>query len=131
MFQSVMRSPMLFFETTPSPFLYAIEVIICALTSTCPVGVILNRFSRDVYVIDEMLARFIRDLMRMIAIVVRADSSHYSIITFLLTLLPVGVCPYCCGDLGATLHRCGHSCFLGVSHCSEVLPRYLSRAKAS
>ena len=48
MFNAVIRSPMLFFETTP-------------------LGTILNRFSRDVYVIDEVLARVFGGFARTLA----------------------------------------------------------------
>ncbi|KAK4056218.1 hypothetical protein OIO90_002659 [Microbotryomycetes sp. JL221] len=51
MFNAVLRSPMLFFETTP-------------------LGTILNRFSRDVYVIDEVLARVFGGFFRTMAGVV-------------------------------------------------------------
>ncbi|BGP00216.1 hypothetical protein NBRC10513v2_004440 [Rhodotorula toruloides] len=50
MFHSVMRSPMLFFEMTP-------------------IGTILNRFSRDIYVIDEVLARVFGGFARTLAAV--------------------------------------------------------------
>lgn len=45
-----MRSPMLFFEMTP-------------------IGTILNRFSRDIYVIDEVLARVFGGFARTLAAV--------------------------------------------------------------
>ncbi|KAK4053428.1 hypothetical protein OIV83_001593 [Microbotryomycetes sp. JL201] len=48
MFNAVLRSPMLFFETTP-------------------LGTILNRFSRDIYVIDEVLARVFGGFFRTMA----------------------------------------------------------------
>ncbi|KAM0749801.1 hypothetical protein T439DRAFT_39861 [Meredithblackwellia eburnea MCA 4105] len=48
MFRAVMRSPMRFFETTP-------------------LGTILNRFSRDVYVVDEVLARVFGGFFRTLA----------------------------------------------------------------
>ena len=45
MYESVMRSPLGFFESTP-------------------IGTVLNRFSRDVYVIDEVLARVFGGFIR-------------------------------------------------------------------
>ncbi|GAA5830633.1 hypothetical protein JCM11251_002541 [Rhodosporidiobolus azoricus] len=71
MFNAVMRSPMLFFETTP-------------------LGTILNRFSRDVYVIDEVLARVFGGFARTLASVfgmlaVIAVSAP----SFLLVLIPL------------------------------------------
>lgn len=71
MFNAVMRSPMLFFETTP-------------------LGTILNRFSRDVYVIDEVLARVMGSFFRTMAGVV----SMFAVISyqapgFLFVLVPL------------------------------------------
>jgi len=66
-----MRSPMRFFETTP-------------------IGTILNRFSRDIYVIDEVLARTFGGFARTIAGVfsmIAVISS--SVPAFLLVLIPV------------------------------------------
>ncbi|TNY24017.1 hypothetical protein DMC30DRAFT_371993 [Rhodotorula diobovata] len=71
MFHAVMRSPMRFFETTP-------------------IGTILNRFSRDIYVIDEVLARTFGGFARTIAGVfsmIAVISS--SVPAFLLVLIPV------------------------------------------
>ncbi|POY70789.1 hypothetical protein BMF94_6201 [Rhodotorula taiwanensis] len=71
MFHAVIRSPMLFFETTP-------------------LGTILNRFSRDVYVIDEVLARvfggFARTLAGVFGMVAVISTSAPA---FLLILLPL------------------------------------------
>ncbi|GJN87677.1 hypothetical protein Rhopal_000632-T1 [Rhodotorula paludigena] len=71
MFHAVIRSPMLFFETTP-------------------LGTILNRFSRDVYVIDEVLARVFGGFARTLAgvfgmIFVIASSAP----AFLIVLVPL------------------------------------------
>lgn len=71
MFHAVMRSPMLFFETTP-------------------LGTILNRFSRDVYVIDEILARvfggFARTLAGVLGMILVITSAAP---TFLLVVAPL------------------------------------------
>ncbi|KWU42263.1 P-loop containing nucleoside triphosphate hydrolase protein [Rhodotorula sp. JG-1b] len=71
MFNAVIRSPMIFFETTP-------------------LGTILNRFSRDVYVIDEVLARvfggFARTLAGVFGMVAVISTSAPA---FLLVLLPL------------------------------------------
>lgn len=71
MFYAVMRSPMLFFETTP-------------------LGTILNRFSRDVYVIDEVLARvfggFFRTMAGVIGMIMVISSAAP---TFLFVIVPL------------------------------------------
>ncbi|GAA5821197.1 hypothetical protein JCM3770_005247 [Rhodotorula araucariae] len=71
MFNAVVRSPMRFFETTP-------------------IGTILNRFSRDIYVIDEVLARtfggFARTLAGVIGMFAVISSSAPA---FLVVLVPV------------------------------------------
>lgn len=71
MFNAVLRSPMLFFETTP-------------------LGTILNRFSRDVYVIDEVLARvfggFFRTMAGVVGMVVVITTGAP---LFLLVLVPL------------------------------------------
>lgn len=71
MFYAVMRSPMLFFETTP-------------------IGTILNRFSRDVYVIDEILARvfggFFRTMAGVIGMVIVIVSAAPS---FMFVVIPL------------------------------------------
>ncbi|GAA6005323.1 hypothetical protein JCM10207_002938 [Rhodosporidiobolus poonsookiae] len=71
MFHAVMRSPMLFFEQTP-------------------LGTILNRFSRDIYVIDEVLARvfggFARTLAGVFGMVAVISVSAPA---FLLVLVPL------------------------------------------
>jgi ATP-binding cassette subfamily C (CFTR/MRP) protein 1 len=67
MFEAVIRSPMMFFETTPSKHL----VMHSGQELTCiSVGTVLNRFSRDVYVIDEVLARVFGGFFRTFASVV-------------------------------------------------------------
>ncbi|KDE07748.1 hypothetical protein MVLG_02020 [Microbotryum lychnidis-dioicae p1A1 Lamole] len=72
MFNAVMRSPMLFFETTP-------------------LGTILNRFSRDVYVVDEVLARvfggFFRTAASVIGMVAVISTAAPA---FLFILVPIG-----------------------------------------
>ncbi|GAA5903406.1 hypothetical protein JCM6882_006539 [Rhodosporidiobolus microsporus] len=71
MFHAVMRSPMLFFETTP-------------------LGTILNRFSRDVYVIDEVLARVFGGFARTLASVFGMMAViAVSAPSFLLVLVPL------------------------------------------
>ncbi|KAK4704436.1 hypothetical protein P7C70_g1781, partial [Phenoliferia sp. Uapishka_3] len=71
MFKSVMRSPMRFFETTP-------------------LGTILNRFSRDVYVIDEMLARVFGGFFRTLAGVFGMVAViSFSAPSFLIVFLPL------------------------------------------
>ncbi|GAA5860287.1 hypothetical protein JCM3774_000370 [Rhodotorula dairenensis] len=74
MFNAVIRSPMLFFETTP-------------------LGTILNRFSRDVYVIDEVLARvfggFARTLAGVFGMVAVISSSAPAFLFILLPLLVI------------------------------------------
>lgn len=71
MFNAVMRSPMLFFETTP-------------------LGTILNRFSRDVYVIDEVLARVFGSFFRTLAgIVSMIAVISYQAPAFLIVLGPL------------------------------------------
>ncbi|ORY80748.1 P-loop containing nucleoside triphosphate hydrolase protein, partial [Leucosporidium creatinivorum] len=71
MFNAVIRSPMLFFETTP-------------------LGTILNRFSRDVYVIDEVLARVFGGFFRTLASVFGMIAVIISQAPlFLLVLAPV------------------------------------------
>ncbi|GAA5854514.1 hypothetical protein JCM9279_000825 [Rhodotorula babjevae] len=71
MFNAVVRSPMRFFETTP-------------------IGTILNRFSRDIYVIDEVLARtfggFARTLAGVVGMIAVISSSAPA---FLLILVPI------------------------------------------
>ncbi|BGP53294.1 hypothetical protein JCM8202v2_000853 [Rhodotorula sphaerocarpa] len=74
MFNAVIRSPMLFFETTP-------------------LGTILNRFSRDVYVIDEVLARvfggFARTLAGVFGMVAVISTSAPAFLFILLPLLVI------------------------------------------
>jgi ABC-type multidrug transport system fused ATPase/permease subunit len=71
MFNAVMRSPMLFFETTP-------------------LGTILNRFSRDIYVIDEVLARVFGSFFRTLAgIVSMIAVISYQAPAFLIVLGPL------------------------------------------
>ncbi|GAA5856368.1 hypothetical protein JCM8547_008708 [Rhodosporidiobolus lusitaniae] len=71
MFHAVLRSPMLFFEQTP-------------------IGTILNRFSRDVQVIDDVLARvfggFFRTLVGVFGMIAVISASAPA---FLLVLVPV------------------------------------------
>ncbi|KAI5478725.1 putative ABC metal ion transporter [Pseudohyphozyma bogoriensis] len=71
MFHAVIRSPMRFFETTP-------------------LGTILNRFSRDVYVIDEVLARVFGGFFRTMAGVLGMVAViTYSAPAFLIVFFPL------------------------------------------
>ncbi|KAH8929539.1 hypothetical protein BT69DRAFT_1307047 [Atractiella rhizophila] len=73
MFQSIMRAPMAFFETTP-------------------IGTILNRFSRDVQVVDEILSRVISGLVRTFANAFAVIAViGYSVPIFLIAVIPLGV----------------------------------------
>ncbi|KEI41088.1 uncharacterized protein L969DRAFT_86336 [Mixia osmundae IAM 14324] len=71
MYEAVIRSPMLFFETTP-------------------IGTVLNRFSRDVAVCDEILARvfggFFRTLASVIGVIVVISTSAP---LFLVVVIPL------------------------------------------
>lgn len=71
MFHKVLRAPMSFFDTTP-------------------VGTILNRFSRDVYVIDEVLARVFSGFLRTTAAVVGVVAVvSWAVPPFLVVCLPL------------------------------------------
>lgn len=107
MFYAVMRSPMLFFETTP-------------------LGTILNRFSRDVYVIDEVLARVFGGFFRTMAGVIgkssppvlsAADSSRRDGRGHL--------------QCGASVYARRRSAHVHLQARAVVLPRHLARAEAT
>ncbi|WAQ87113.1 hypothetical protein PtA15_8A14 [Puccinia triticina] len=71
MFAKVLRAPMSFFDTTP-------------------VGTILNRFSRDVFVIDEVLARVFSGFLRTSAGVVSVVAVvSWAVPPFLLVCIPL------------------------------------------
>ncbi|KAA1102965.1 hypothetical protein PGT21_001583 [Puccinia graminis f. sp. tritici] len=71
MFAKVLRAPMSFFDTTP-------------------VGTILNRFSRDVFVIDEVLARVFSGFLRTTAGVVSVVAVvSWAVPPFLLVCIPL------------------------------------------
>lgn len=71
MFHSTMRAPLSFFESTP-------------------IGTVLNRFSRDVYVIDEVLARvvggFVRTMAQVVSVVLVISVSTPA---FLFAVIPL------------------------------------------
>lgn len=71
MFECVMRAPMSFFDTTP-------------------VGTILNRFSRDVFVIDEVLSRVLGGFFRTVAAVVAVVAVvSWTVPPFLFICIPL------------------------------------------
>lgn len=87
MFHAVMRAPMSFFETTP---LGVVRTIFSFLLPTFRFNLpmqILNRFSRDIQVVDETLARTFGGFFRTLAGVVGpSPSSRPSILAAILNV---------------------------------------------
>jgi len=114
-FNAVVRSPMRFFETTP-------------------IGTILNRFSRDIYVIDEVLARtfggFARTLAGVVGMIAVISSSAPA---FLLILVPI-LFVYkriqtCVSSLLSSSSRASRR--FDAEPLLQLLPRHLARAQAA
>lgn len=69
MLHSVMRAPLNFFETTLTG--RCVKLVNCEMISEFEqslVAVSLNLFSRDTYVVDQILARFIQNMIRTSAV---------------------------------------------------------------